>query len=269
MAVPSGVHRCFFRGQSVSLEKLLSIFASEVCEQVVFIGENHEHSVAQQLELRILEALWLSSQRQNRQLLLSLEFLDRSQQHVLNEAMLRDEIESVVPEPYVPLVRFARTNNLAVLAANAPRSITSRVAKQGQQAVMETLSPKERAWCAPTPWPAPSNAYSEAFQAIMQQVMRPDPSSAQAQQERMQRMLQAQSLWDATMAFSIAEALERYPKAQVLHVTGFFHVSNRLGTVEMLAHYRNTVNALVSIVYPEELQHSTSALDGDVVIYAP
>jgi uncharacterized iron-regulated protein len=269
MSVSSALHRCFYRGHPITLENLCSVFASEVSEDVVFLGENHEHAEAQRLELRLLEALWLNCRRRQRPLVLSLEFLDRSQQQELDKAIARDELEEVVPEPYLPLVRFARAHEIAVVAANAPRKITGQVAKLGRAAVMESLSASERLWCAPMPWPTPSEAYRDAFYSVMQQMLRPDPNAEEAHQERLQRMFQAQSLWDATMAYSIVEALERYPHAQVMHVTGLFHVEKRLGTVEMLARYRDGHRSLVGIVYPEALVNASNTLDGDVVIFAP
>ncbi|KAF6004290.1 hypothetical protein F1559_004753 [Cyanidiococcus yangmingshanensis] len=134
---------------------------------------------------------------------------------------------------------------------------------------MDTLLASERRWCAPMPWPAPSDAYRDAFYSTMQQLLVPEPNAERTHQERLQRMYQAQSLWDATMAYSIAESLERHPHAQVMHVTGFFHVAKRLGTVEMLPHYRSGVSTLVGIIYPEALADTVSVLDGDMVIFAP
>ena len=46
-------------------------------------------------------------------------------------------------------------------------------------------------------------------------------------------MLDAQSLWDATMADSIHKALDKVDR--VVHVTGYFHVQYKLGLVEHLA----------------------------------
>jgi len=52
------------------------------------------------------------------------------------------------------------------------------------------------------------------------------------------RGLEAQSLWDATMAYSIAEFLMRSPRAQVIHLNGRFHTEKRLGIADHLLRYR-------------------------------
>lgn len=51
-------------------------------------------------------------------------------------------------------------------------------------------------------------------------------------------MLDAQALWDATMAWSIAEHMTRTPGAKVAHFVGGFHVESGTGTPEHLIQYR-------------------------------
>jgi uncharacterized iron-regulated protein len=63
-------------------------------------------------------------------------------------------------------------------------------------------------------------------------------------------MLDAQSLWDATMAWSVAEALLRKPGGLVLHVVGAFHVEHGTGIPEHLARYRPGVRQVVVTVRP-------------------
>merc|ERR1719397_1241767 len=66
-------------------------------------------------------------------------------------------------------------------------------------------------------------------------------------------MLDAQSLWDATMAHSIAGALHRREK--LVHVTGYFHVQHGLGTVEHLHRYSPGVETLTVVILPSEELH--------------
>ena len=51
-------------------------------------------------------------------------------------------------------------------------------------------------------------------------------------------MLDAQTLWDATMAWSIAEHLTRKPGSKVVHMVGGFHSETGTGTPEHLVQYR-------------------------------
>jgi len=63
-------------------------------------------------------------------------------------------------------------------------------------------------------------------------------------------MLDSQSLWDATMAWSIAQHLEAYPDAQVFHVVGSFHVQKGTGIPEHLARYAPDARTLIVTVEP-------------------
>lgn len=58
-------------------------------------------------------------------------------------------------------------------------------------------------------------------------------------------MLDAQSLWDATMAWSIAEHMTRTPGAKVAHFVGGFHVETGTGTPEHLIQYRPGTRMLI------------------------
>jgi len=58
-------------------------------------------------------------------------------------------------------------------------------------------------------------------------------------------MLDAQSLWDATMAWSIAEYMTRNPGAKVTHMVGGFHVESGTGIPEHLIQYRPGTKMLI------------------------
>jgi uncharacterized iron-regulated protein len=66
----------------------------------------------------------------------------------------------------------------------------------------------------------------------------------------MENMLQAQALWDATMAYSIAEHLMRHPGSRVVHMVGGFHSETGTGTPEHLAAYRPGTRTLILSVQP-------------------
>jgi hypothetical protein len=66
----------------------------------------------------------------------------------------------------------------------------------------------------------------------------------------MDTMLQAQALWDATMAYTLAEHLLRAPDALVLHLTGGFHMTRDTGTPDALRHYRPSLAQLTVATEP-------------------
>jgi uncharacterized iron-regulated protein len=82
----------------------------------------------------------------------------------------------------------------------------------------------------------------------------------------------SQSLWDATMSYSISTFLETNPSTTVVQVNGCFHSDEHLGTVEQLLRYRpETKVAVVSIVpdetFPAFDREAFGSL-GDVIIMA-
>ncbi len=68
----------------------------------------------------------------------------------------------------------------------------------------------------------------------------------------MENGLQAQTLWDASMAYAMATHLELNPGALVLHFVGGFHVENHTGTPEKLAFYRPGTRMMVVALEPAE-----------------
>jgi len=65
-------------------------------------------------------------------------------------------------------------------------------------------------------------------------------------------MLEAQSLWDATMAYSIADYLLRHPGTLVVHVVGGFHVEHGTGIPEHLERYRPGTRRLIVSLHPAQ-----------------
>jgi uncharacterized iron-regulated protein len=65
-------------------------------------------------------------------------------------------------------------------------------------------------------------------------------------------LIDGQALWDATMAYSIAQELMRRPGALVLHVNGKFHSEERMGVPTQLLRYRpGTRHVVVTVVSGE------------------
>ncbi|QYO65335.1 4-hydroxy-tetrahydrodipicolinate synthase [Leptolyngbya sp. 7M] len=58
-------------------------------------------------------------------------------------------------------------------------------------------------------------------------------------------ILSSQSLWDATMAYWVADSLKRNKGSLVVHLNGGFHTEQRLGTVEHLQKYKPDARILV------------------------
>jgi uncharacterized iron-regulated protein len=226
---------------------------------VVFLGEQHGDPATHRLELAMLRAL---HEAVGPRLILSLEMFERDVQPILDaylQGRLSEEefLAQSRPWPnyasdYRPLVEYAKTHGLRVLASNVPRRLASQVAKQGLDA-LGALSPDERKWAA-----ADVNCPKDQLHERFKESMRDHPGMTEA---LVDRMFLAQCLKDATMAEAIAQAFEHPPSGPgslaplvpaplVLHVNGAFHSDEGLGVPAQLRKRASGLDLRVTTVLP-------------------
>jgi uncharacterized iron-regulated protein len=127
---------------------------------------------------------------------------------------------------------------------------------------LNSLSPLAKSWLAPLPYAEASEAYSKKFKELMG----PSPEA----QMGIDNILSSQSLWDATMAYSVAESLKKNKGSLVVHLNGGFHTEMRLGTVEHLLKYVPRAKVVVvTMRYEDDFKKFDAAKQtdaGDFVI---
>lgn len=225
-------------------------------KNVILLGENHSDPSSHLLELEILQKV---ADLKPNETALSLEFYDRSAQAVLDEYLL-DFIDydtfldhSHPPanhKDYRPLIDFCKAKKLPVIAANCSRRHSRLMSRQGPDALEKLAAESElhrNFLLPPLPIQAASHVYEANFRATMGIV-----GSEGLDNNRITKMLGAQSLWDATMGHSITKAL--YRSNLVVHVAGYFHVKQNLGIPEHLAHYCTEIDygQTTIVMLPEE-----------------
>lgn len=212
---------------------------------VVFLGEQHDDAVAHALQAEIFKQA-IAQYLETRKVALSLEMFERDVQIVVDE-YLKGQISEThfmsssrpwgnYKTDYRPLVELAKEKKLPVIAANAPRRYINMVSRGGRD-VLNGLTKDAKKWIAPLPYAEPSDAYAKKFKALMG----PSPEA----QMGIDKILSSQSLWDATMANSVANFLKKNKKALVVHLNGAFHTESRRGTVDHLFKYRKNAKVLV------------------------
>jgi uncharacterized iron-regulated protein len=229
-------------GNPASLEKIVEAAGQT---DVVFLGEQHDDATAHALQLQIFKAI-VEKYGKKRKVALSLEMFERDVQIVVDEYLknLISEnhfLASSRPwnnykQDYRPLVELAKAANLPVIASNAPRRYVNMVSRNGRDA-LNALSPDAKKWLAPLPFKQASDDYAKKFKALMGG----SPESGMG----IDKILDSQSLWDATMSHSIAEFLKENKKSLVVHLNGSFHTENRLGTAERLLNFRKKTKFIV------------------------
>ncbi|WP_162903047.1 ChaN family lipoprotein [Taibaiella koreensis] len=211
--------------------------------EVLVFGEQHDDSIGHLMEKKVLEALYA---KQGNAVMLAMEMFHRDVQYILDEylAGLISE-KNFVKEArawdsyktdYKPAVEFAKEKHLRVIAANAPSRYTNMVTRNGLSALEGLSKEVKQQYIAPLPVDTVTGPYYDKFLEAMGGHTTPG-----------MHLFQSQSFWDATMSWSIAEALKQYKKGVVLMFNGRFHSDYHLGLVQRLErNYKKKVTTISS-----------------------
>ncbi|KYG63231.1 iron-regulated protein [Bdellovibrio bacteriovorus] len=184
---------------------------------VVVVGENHGLKTHQNQQIAIMTAL----RAQGLKVSVGMEFftftdqvfVDQYRQGQLSETDFLSQIKWGNPsfEFYKDQVQFPLlSEGSQTWALNAPRSLTSKVAKMG----LSSLTSEEQALLPPG-FALGRESYRQRFLAMMPHL--PNPEAGE-------RYFAAQSIWDDTMAWRAAEFITQHPEQVLVIVVGEFHV---------------------------------------------
>lgn len=194
--------------------------------KVVYLGETHDRVADQQAQLKIIREM----QRQNRKIAIAMEMFQRPFQGAIDsylagkitEEQLVDRTEydrrwRFPWESYAPFLRFAKENQLPVIALNTPSEVTRKVAREG----LESLSGEEKKYIPPISEIRTDNA---AYRQMLLEVFQQHQKAGQGNSTAFERFVQAQVLWDETMAEKIAQFVKANPDYQVVVLAGKGHI---------------------------------------------
>ena len=209
--------------QNYTNQEILQQF---VKARVVYLGETHDSAEDHQAQLKIIREM----QRQNPKIAIALEMFQRPFQSVLDGYLAGKLTEEELVkqteynqrwrfpwEYYAPIVRFAALKQLPLLALNTPSEVTRKVATQG----LESLTAEEKTHIPPLSEIRTDNA---AYRQMLLEVYQQHQKAAQGNSTAFERFLQAQVLWDETMAEKIAEFVKANPDYQVVVLAGKGHI---------------------------------------------
>jgi uncharacterized iron-regulated protein len=210
-------------GQTYTNQEILQQL---VKAKVVYLGETHDSAEDHQAQLAIIREM----QRQNRKIAIAMEMFQRPFQSAidnylagkLTQEQLVEQTEydrrwRFPWESYAPILRFAKENQLPVLALNTPSEVTRKVASQG----LESLTAEEKKHIPPISEIRTDNA---EYRQLLLEVFQQHQKAAQGNSTAFERFLQAQVLWDETMAEKIAEFVKANPDYQVVVLAGKGHI---------------------------------------------
>ena len=276
-----------YRIYSVKLDKeipLNAIAEAMAGADVLFMGEEHNDSVTHFLEKSMLELLY---NKYGSNVALSMEMFERDVQPVMNEYLkgyirekhfVKDARVWSNYKDYRPMVEFAKDKGLDVICANAASRYTNLAGRRGQDALNE-LPDESKNNFAPIPYDTAEGDYYTKLTGLPPHSAgtTTDTSKVKATSPSMMgmpgfNMVMAQSLWDATMAYSIASYRKHKDNKEkkIMQVNGKFHSDEHFAAVAQLKKYSPKTKVLVvSTSSDDDFPHidwSKYKKDGDYII---
>ena len=243
---------------------------------VILVGETHTNPTAHHMEYTLLKELL--AKREAGKVTLSLEMLARDLQPVTDEylkGLITEAHFMAASRPWGNYGHaYQRTLNLAkekgahVIAANAPRRYVNLVSRKGKDALKQ-LSPEAKGWIAPLPYEEASPLYRAKLKSLEKHLeIKEDQKSIKqsphgpSNETRIPTGINpdAQALWDATMAWSIAEARKKRPDSLIMHITGIFHCEEGLGIPEHLRLYDPSATIVIITITSSKKEPPLSTL---------
>lgn len=234
-------------GKAVSVQQMAKQLAKQ---KVIFFGEFHDDAICHKLELDLLQELF----KLNPKIIVSFEMFERDVQSTVN-AYLAGTIDEAAfltasrpwpnyPTDYKPLLEFAKSHHLPVLAANVPRKYAGMIAKGGTQALADLPAAQKTEFAKDLK--VIDDAYKVEFMKTMNQNMGHGMPGMPAMYDN---MYAAQCLKDDTMAESISQSLtQQTSKSITIHYNGDFHSRSKLGTAQKLSLLQP--KAKISVISP-------------------
>jgi uncharacterized iron-regulated protein len=235
-------------GRSMELEEL---FARLRTKSVVYVGERHDQPVDHAAQYAILRAL----HRAEASLAIGMEMfqvpfqapLDEWSAGRIDETVLRRDTEydqrwGFDFSMYRPILEYARSRGLEVVALNAPKELVYAVAKDG----IDALSAEQASTLPELDLDDPKHRalFDSAFDVGEHDVG-----------DGIERYYQAQVVWDETMGARVAETLGRAEgPAKMIVFAGRVHVKRGLGIPDRAAKRGAAPYAVVLTVSPAELK---------------
>ncbi|MCT7949598.1 ChaN family lipoprotein [Ancylothrix sp. C2] len=193
---------------------------------VVYLGETHDSEADHKAQLQIIQQL----HSKNPKIAIAMEMFQRPFQGVIDDYLAGkiSEVELFEKseynkrwgfdwELYAPILRFAKANNLRVLALNTPSEVTRKVARGG----LQSLTAEDRLYI---PSDAEIRTDNAEYKNMVMEVFKQHSGAGHGNSANFDNFFLAQVLWDETMAETIANFAQNNPDYQVVVLAGKGHI---------------------------------------------
>ncbi|WP_028584699.1 ChaN family lipoprotein [Desulfogranum mediterraneum] len=196
--------------------------------RVIYIGESHTDYSAHLLQLQLIQALYL----RNPKMVIGMEMFPRSSQAALDryssdpsfseqdflQASRYFQVWGYDYRLYREIISFARAHQLPMVGLNLDKALTSSLFHSGNT---DQLSSEQLATVA-----AERDLSLPGYRQRLEPIFRMHRSRGS---KGFAGFIQAQALWDETMAESVVFALRKFPEHQLVVIAGRGHVDRRSG----------------------------------------
>ena len=217
----------------VSAVKTLPQIIREVADKkIIYVGENHDRFSHHLVQLEIIQAL----HRMGKRVAIGMEMFQRPFQGAVDDYLDGRTGEKAFLKQseyfqrwrfdynlYRPILQFAHKEKIPVVALNIQREITEKDGRTG----LDSLSEEEKKWM-----PAQMDFSDRVYRERLERIFREHPSF---EAKNFDFFLQAQILWDETMAESVDRFLKKNPDYQMVVLAGSGHLAYGSGIPQRAA----------------------------------
>ncbi len=202
---------------------------------VVIVGEYHNQLSSHLLQKKVLSSL-SSNRASNRDLAVGVEWFSIAVQDEIENYLMgkTTTFEFLQASNYVknwgydfrllqPVIKYVKQKNIPFMGLNAPKKITRKISRNG----LDSLLSSERAI-----FPNPLYLKSEKYESFLRYFF--ESRKMELSEERIERMLIIQSVWDQTMAQTAYTFLQEFQNYQLLIFTGMVHAGKGQGIEDAL-----------------------------------
>lgn len=229
-------------------------------KKVVLIGESHTSYGHHLMQLEIIERL----QDIHKKIIIGMEMFQRPFQEYLDQYLAGkiDEAQMLKQTKYFDrwgydynlyrdILHFAKANKLPVIALNLNKEINQKVSRMG----IDTLDKEEKSKIPPT-----LDMTNDIYRKNMREVFF---HHNQTKAMNFDNFFQSQILWDETMAWTAAQAMERNPGVPMVILAGNGHLEHAWGIPDRIRRLTGQTSAVILNGGQEELNPSLA----DFVLY--
>jgi aminopeptidase N len=245
-----------FPGQPAGMQLSKAVSFGEIIRElsenrVIYVGESHERYEDHLLQLEIIRQIHSIYPK----IAIGMEMFCRSAQPAIDEYIAKESTEEEFLKKshyfenwgydyrfFRDIINFSRSHNLPVLGLNLSKDVVRKVYKEGISSLDKSLEktiPVERDLVLP--------GYQKRIKPVyrMHSTGKGMPAGQRKKSGNFSGFLQAQSLWDETMAWTAAVFLKNNPEHKLIILAGRGHISKENGIPPRLARQLKVKQAVV------------------------